>query len=445
MSHGQTPMSAPLIRLRRNAERIRSSPFLRNVATVASGIVGAQLISLAFMPFLTRLYGPESFGVWAAFSAILTIFAPLSTFGYATAIVLPKEQEDATAVARLSLVCALIVVPFSLAVVSLFQAQLVDWAGLQATPGVLYLIPACLLLGALLSVANHMAIREGVFRAKSGAYVVSTLLTNLGKLGGGLFAPSGFLLVVFSLVATALNFMMLLVLVPREGVFCVRRWFGTKGIRRAAKEQRDFALYQMPQSIIRAASVGLPVIVLTSVFGAGTAGQYSVTVLLLSAPVMLLSESVGQVFFPKITRAIQSEPGRAGSLIGRATFVLALVGFIPFGAIAVFGGWAIPLVLGGEWTRAGEFSQWIALWMAFMLISRPAVSAMPALRMQSSLLIFEVVTTIARIAALYLGFKLGDDLTSVAAFSIVNVVGYLALLLVVLMKVGNKPRDASHA
>lgn len=64
--------------------RLRSSNFVRDVLMVGGGIALAQAISLAFMPFLTRLYGPESFGIAASFAAVVNIITPISTMGYAS-------------------------------------------------------------------------------------------------------------------------------------------------------------------------------------------------------------------------------------------------------------------------------------------------------------------------------------------------------------------------
>lgn len=410
---------------------LKESEFVRNVAAVATGIAAAQAIALVFMPFLTRMYGPSAFGAQAAFAAILNIITPLATLGYANAIVMPKTDAGASAVARLSLLSSAVVAPLAFVLVFLLKPQLARWTGLEDAPGLLYLIPVALLVSALLSVANQAAVREGLFRAKARSYVASTLLSNIGKFAGGLLSPSGLLLIVLTLAGSVMNYVMLLARVPRSGVFRVRHWFGLAGVREAAREHRDFVLYRMPHSIINAASLGLPVIVLTSLHGAAVAGQYSISVLALGAPVTLLGQSVYEVFFPRITRAVQSGQESAAAIIGKTTIGLVLVSVIPFGAIALFGDRVFPFVFGAEWTRAGEFSQWVALWMAASLATRPAVAAIPVLGRQGMLLAYEIVMTVGRVAALYAGQRVGDDLTSIAFFVIVNIVGYAALLLLV--------------
>jgi O-antigen/teichoic acid export membrane protein len=422
------------VHLRDRAAPLISSRFVRNVAVVGGGIAAGQAISLAFTPFLTRLYGPEAFGAAAAFAAVVNIITPLATLGYANAIVMPEDEDEAGAVARLSILCGLVMAPVALLLVHFGKPWLAASTGLQHAPWVLYLVPPSLAVSAFLSVANQAAIRQGLYAAKARAYVGSTLLTNLGKLAGGLLAPSGLLLILLTLMGSALNVVMQLVGVRRQGVLMVRNWFGRRGTRQVARAHRDFALYRMPQSVLRTASIGLPVIALTALFGSGSAGQYSITTLMLGAPVVLLGDAVGEVFYPKITRAIASHASNAGDLILKAMIALLALGIVPFGTIMLFGDRILPAILGSEWGRAGEFSQWISFWMLAMLANRPAVAAMPALRMQAALLGYEVIVTAARIMAIYVGAWFNDDRLAIMVFSLVNVFGYLMLSIFVLYK-----------
>ncbi|NRB41180.1 MAG: oligosaccharide flippase family protein, partial [Pseudomonadales bacterium] len=225
--------------IRNTIERVLSSNFVRRVAMVGGGIAAAQVISLAFMPLLTRLYNPEAFGIAASFAAIASIITPLATMGYANAIVMPDNDNDAAAVARLSVLCGLIVAPVTLIAVHLGKPWLASWTGMQQTPNMLYLIPLSLLIGTFLSVANQSAIRGLLFKAKARAYVESTLLTNLTKLAGGFLAPTGLSLIVLTLGGQASNLILQILRVPRSGVLKPMKWFGLKGVRQAAISQKD--------------------------------------------------------------------------------------------------------------------------------------------------------------------------------------------------------------
>lgn len=420
--------------LRSRINYFHKSKFVRNVLAVATGIAAAQAISLAFMPFLTRLYGPEAFGALAAFTAIINIITPLATLGYANAIVMPKTEEGANAVARLSLVSAAIVSPITLIIVYIFQSQLATLIGLESEPNLLYLIPVSLVLVALLSVANQVAIRDSLFKVKSGSYVLSNLIINLGKLGAGYISASGITLIVLSISANLINYIILMARVPKVGSFNFRQWFGINGIRKAAFEHKDFAIYRMPQSILNAASLGLPVILLTNFFSTSAAGQYAITTLILGAPVMLLGNSVLEVFFPKITTLVRENPASAFGVLWKSTLLMSFIGLVPFGVVALWGDLILPWVLGEAWGRAGEYSQWIALWMFSVLFTRPAIASMPVLKLQGFLLGYEIIITVLRIGSISLGAALEGDLMAIALFSVVNIIGYISLLAFVLKK-----------
>ena len=408
--------------IKSSIKRLVNSRFVRNVVMVGGGIAIGHAIVLIFMPFITRLYGPDAFGAAASFSAIANIVMPLATLGYATAIVMPESDEDASAIARLAILCGLIITPILLVMVYLAKPWLVVWTGMEQTPYMLYFIPISLLITSFLSVANQSAIRMHLFKAKARAKIESTLISNIAKLISGFFVPSGFTLIIFTLFEKLANFIMQLVHVPRKGVLKISNWFGLKGVKTAAKSQLDFAIYRMPQSLLNAVSVSLPVLLLSTFFGVNTAGQYSLAAMALGAPAMLIGQAIGEVFYPKITRAIKSKNSGAPQLLLKATIVLFTIGSIPFGVIFIWGDRLFPLIFGIEWALAGSYAQWISLWLLSVLTAGASVAALPALKLQGFLLVNEVVSVFLRVIAFYIAFYyLKSDIYAIALFSIVNV------------------------
>lgn len=422
--------------------RLKSSNFVRDVLMVGGGIAVAQAISLAFMPFLTRLYGPEAFGIAASFAAILNIITPISTMGYANAIVMPETDEDASAIARLSISIAFVLIPISFLAVFLGKPWLAQWTGMQQFPNMLYLIPISLIVTAFLSVANQSAIRAQLFKPKARAYVESTLLTNISKLIGGFLAPSGITLIALTIFGNLTNFIFQILRVPRQGVLKPSNWFGFKGTLNAAKQQKDFALYRMPQSVINVTTVSLPIIILTSLFGASSAGQYSLAALILAAPSMLLGQAVGEVFYPKITRAIISQDASAYKLLLKVSLTLACIGILPFGFIFFFGEWVFSFVFGEEWQLSGQYSRWLSLWLLSTLVSGASIAAIPALGLQRFLLIREILSVILRVVALYIGFKIYDsDIVAIGLFSLAGVALSLLIVFMTFIRLRNDSNE----
>ena len=123
-------------------------PFVRNVLAVVTGTATAQAITIAFAPVITRLYGPESFGQLGAFMALLNVLAPIAALTYPIAIVLPKKDEDALAIAKLSVLLALSVTVLVALALFFSAEQLAGSLGLQAIADFLMLIPVAMFFAA---------------------------------------------------------------------------------------------------------------------------------------------------------------------------------------------------------------------------------------------------------------------------------------------------------
>src|SRR5690625_3195626 len=83
-------------------EKVFKSKFIKNVTIMATGAAGAQIIALLTLPIITRLYGPEAYGILGTFNSFVNIIVPIAALTYPIAIVLPKSQVEALGIIRLS-------------------------------------------------------------------------------------------------------------------------------------------------------------------------------------------------------------------------------------------------------------------------------------------------------------------------------------------------------
>ena len=135
------------------------------------------------------------------------------------------------------------------------------------------------------------------------------------------------------------------------------------------------------------------------------------------------------VFYPRITDAIRNGED-ACKLIVRATAGLAAVGALPFLVVIVAGPFLFSFIFGEKWHTAGVFAQWLSLWLFFQYINKPAVSAIPSLKLQGGLLVYEVFSTGTKVLALWIGFTyFNSEVAAVALFSISGVIAYVWLIL----------------
>jgi|MTBAKSStandDraft_2_1061841.scaffolds.fasta_scaffold20376_1 O-antigen/teichoic acid export membrane protein len=404
------------------------SKFIGNVALLASGAVGAQVITMAFAPIITRLYGPEAFGVLGTFMATLAIATPLAAFSYPIAIVLPKEDAEAIGLAKLSLGIAFITSSLMALILLSFLDPIRNTFNLQAAGSLILLLPLIMLFSACLAIMRQWAIRKKLFKIMAKVEVVQAFFVNSAKIGIGIINPSAFVLIMVATVGSALHALLL--------SLGVRESFGLIKTRKRepvpmlalAKSHADFPLYRTPQIFINAASQGLPVIMLASFFGPAAAGYYALGRTVMTLPSSLIAQSVGEVFYPRITEAAHHGESQY-RLIVKATLGLVFFGILPFSTVFFVGPWLFSFVFGPDWVDAGEYARWLSLMLFCNFINRPSVAAVPTLGLQRGLVVYEIFSTGSKILALYLGFVVfNNDQIAVALFGIFGAAAYLALI-----------------
>ena len=414
-------------------KKIISGPFIRNVFVMVSGTAFAQVISMVLSPIITRLYGPEAYGIMGTFTAIINTFTPIVALTYPIAIVLPKSDRDAKGLVRLSLNITLVVTLLAFLIIFIFDDLLIKIFDIGEIMPYFYLIPIAILLGGFLQIIEQWLIRTKQFRVSARSAVVQAIIVQGGKTGIGFFYPHASVLIVLSAFNQGIKALFMYLFSRKsDGRLPLDSFREKISLKKLAKEYKDFPLFRTPQVFINAASQSLPVIMLTSLFGPAAAGFYSISRTVLSIPTNLIGKSVGDVFYPRISQA-RNEGENLTQLIKKATNMLALVGIIPYGLVVLFGPWLFSFVFGKDWVVAGEYARWVALWVYFLFINQPSVRALPVLNAQSFHLMFTIITLITRVAALFVGYYVFEsDYIAIALFGITGAVLNLALILITL-------------
>lgn len=408
------------------------STFVRNVAVVATGTAGAQAITMAFSPIITRFYGPEAFGILGTFMAILAVVAPVVALSYPVAIVLPRDDHDALGLARLSGYISFGVMLFVALLFWIGGDRLLILLGAESVKQYIFLIPLVIPLIALCDIAQQWLIRKKKFGISARIAVAQSLFLNSAKTVIGLFYPAAMVLILVTISSYLLYAGMLCF-----GIFLISREAlptNHTSLLMLARKYYDFALYRAPQNFINAISQSLPVLMLATFFGPVSAGFFTLGKMVMGMPSTLIGKSVGDVFYPRITEAAHNNENLV-PLIIKATGWLACIGCVPFGFVIAFGPWLFSTIFGAEWRVGGEYARWLALFFFFNFINKPSVVAVPVLGIQKGLLIYELFSTGGKIVALMIGFySYKSDMVAIALFSLIGTVTYAVMILWILWK-----------
>lgn len=415
-------------------------PFVRNVATMASGAAAAQAIALIFAPFITRLYGPDVLGVQGVFISIATFIAPVAALLYPMAIVLADDDREAISLCWLSAIIATGICVVLTLLLFLFGGEMLESLDAGEIAGLAYLIPLYALSSVISSVAAQWLIRKAAFGATAVVSVMQSLVVNLLKLGQGMVNPSAVALVAITIVGGLLNAVLMLLGLRKTLATMAGAPVSVDsapGLRAVARRYRDFPLVRAPQVLINAASQLLPILMLAGYFGAASVGHYALATMVLALPAKLLGESVAQVFFSRISATIRAE-GNVRGLIVKVTAAMALGGALPLLVVVAAGPGLFEFAFGDEWRTAGVYAQWLSVWLFFQFINRPAVAAIPSLNLQGGLLIYEFFSSGTKLLALYIGYFLyQSDVVAIALFSVVGTGAYVWLIIWVILRSGD--------
>jgi len=413
--------------------KIFKSSFIRNVLILATGTIAAQLVVMGLSPIITRIYGPEKYGVLSLFLSLVAIVGPISALTYPIAIVLPKKDSEAKKIAHLSLSIALLIAVISGVLILIFSNNNSNFFGLKEINSYIFLIPYIILFSGLIQILENWLIRTAQFSISAKVSFFQALIIQSSIVLIGLFYPSVSVLILVSALGIFLKGFLMWVFNKKKLNFSLSTIIKpTPDIRLIASRYKDFSIYRAPEVLINSFSQSLPIFLLTYYFGPASAGFYSIGRTTLSIPTQLVGKAVGDVFYPRISEAANNKDPLT-KLIIKATMSLALIGVVPFLTVIIFGPQLFNLVFGEEWLQAGKYARWMAIWLFFMFINQPSIKTLPALGAQSVHLKFTVIMLLVRVLALLVGyFAFKDDMIAIVLFSLTGAILNFLLIILVL-------------
>lgn len=412
-------------------KNITKKNFFRNIAVVAAGTAGAQAITMGFAPIITRLYGPEAFGLFGTFIATLSVLTPIAALTYPIAIVLPKSDEEAKALVRLSIKIAISIATLLFLFFLNASDYVAELLNLQAIAGFMVLIPFAMLFNALQQIAQQWLFRKRQYQANARVALSQSLIINVAKTTVGFFYAVGSVLIILATLGYAIYALQLWCAVKKTDDVKAGTSTHISSIA-LANRYRDFPLYRAPQVFVNAISQGLPVLMLAGFFGPSAAGFFSLAKSVLMAPAFLVGKSVGDVFYPSVSKMI-SDGKCPRKFLLKSTFGLALTGLPVVIVIVIFGDVIFRSFFGEEWGTAGSYSKWISIWLYFFMMSRPLIAIIPALSIQDKFLGYEIFSLIAKVVVSAVAIIMFEtDISFVAAYSLLSASLYVPLFLYVL-------------
>lgn len=158
-----------------------SSPIFKKILRTSFGIGLSQILNLALIPVLSRLYSPKEFGVWAIYYAFIAVLGAVSTLRFSDAIVLVNGQKT---IQRLIGVCfwsGIFSSLVSLSIVFLYSLANSDLAIS------LYWLPVSIFSYALYLTGNQLLVKHEKFFSYSIVILCISALPSVFQITFGYF------------------------------------------------------------------------------------------------------------------------------------------------------------------------------------------------------------------------------------------------------------------
>ena len=307
--------------------------------------VGVQLIALLLLPWVSRLYTPDTLGDLALILSIATLLSIAVGGRYEQAIVVCQEPLERSHLLRLTLWITALV---TLALLALTPA-IEPWIGTTryaTLQGKLWLIPPVVCTLGLCATLSNYALSLGQFKRIATSKAVQGLGNNGLKVGFGLFSPTVWSLWGAQIAST------LLALIPLLRPLNHSRQDKTPSSRRelgqVARKYRAFPLFSLPQATITTLLGSILILMLPLGYTTVEIGLVTMATMLARRPVQLIADSVSQVYFNRLSVAHHAQaPWRP---LVRPLLMLTLVAGIPTLLILW---WAMPYLV--RWLLAPEY------------------------------------------------------------------------------------------
>ncbi|ENY9789503.1 hypothetical protein DVJ82_005555 [Escherichia coli] len=409
---------------------ILNNKFLKNVAIIASGTALAQLINLAAIPLITRLYGPEAYGMMGSFMSIVNVLIPLSALSYPIAVVLPRKDTVSNIIVRLSLILGIATSLIALIGLVLYKLLKND-SGIPLW--YIAVIPLTILILPLQQCGQQWLIRKKQYSALAKISVIQSIVVNSLKILIGLPLHGVKTLVIITALGYWLQALQFFHNAKKNGLIIITSKF-VRNMPKVSRAYSDFPIYRTPQVLVNALSQSLPVFVIGYYFGVTQVGYFSLAQTILGAPVTLLSGALSNVLFPKISQKVNNRE-LISPLIKKSFLGLITLSTSIYMTVILFGPQLFSFVFGQAWEIGGVYGRWMSLYCIFWLSARPAIDSIPSLKIQRQFLIYEVCSLLLRFTGLITGVMIyNDSICAMILYSIINALCYFSLIMFVLWK-----------
>ncbi len=417
---------------------------MRRAYVVASGTAVSQIILLAALPILGRLYDETDFGTLGVFLSVVTLAYVIGSGRYERAINLPKDDADAGTVLILAFLVGAGFAAFLAVVLAVGGGALFEWTGTQGLYDIRWLIPLAVLFAVTYQALGFWVVRQASFRR----YAAGQIANSAGGVGVQIAFGAGGLALGLVLGAASAFLFGTIVLgwqLVRSRQVSRPSW---TALKKSIQRYRRFPLFGVPSGLLNRLALELPVILLAGIYGSGgaaVAGWFILARRLVSSPAHLVSNAASQVYLNEAAQLANADPERIAPLYRRTWHKMLLLSLVPTAVLALVAPAVFAFLMGESYREAGVYARILCPMVVTMVMVTPLTGTFAVLESQHLQLLREGVRVLLVVGAFVSVVLLDlDARIAVALYGLAMMAGYLLLLWLGQREVDSAARRAAH-
>jgi len=410
-------------------KKISLGNFSKGVIKLLLGNVIAQSIGIIAIPFITRVFDAETYGIYAVFLSIAMIAIPLSGFCYQTAIMMPKGEYKALSVLFLCFIC-LILSSSCLYIICKLWGDLIIYNLIRVPSLIKFidLLPLVVFLHGAYFILyfwelrkrhfGYLSMSRGLESISHRGFVVcagfigwnTALVLILGKIISGIIA-------LFTLIRSSFKNRSPILLNDLKKINPL--W--------ALKKYKKFAIFNIPSALLICSMSQLPTIIISFFYSPIIAGLYAIANSTVNIPSRVLGDSLSMMY---LQHAVEHKENISKLRSNSLELLNALFPFflIPFVAVGIMGKEVFSIIFGAKWGEAGVYIQIFSLFAFSSFFARILSPIFDVFDKQDVQFKFQIVNFLTRIGILIVGGLYTNIIICLIMYSLVATILNLFLV-----------------
>lgn len=411
----------------------KEGSFTQNLAITFSGNVIAQFIGLAFTPFIARIYGPEAYGVFALFIAVVNNVSPVSTLQLPSGYVAARNENEFNNLLRITLLALLFTTAIFFGIIYVFQTELIAGLRIPELKPYMYWMPVCFLLMGIDNMLLGWNIKLKEFKRGAVAKMFSTLLSRgTTVLFAILFSASATGIIIGNFLSYPFESIVKLSPGIRTGMQKLASNFEWSKLKVTAIHFKEYILYVTPGLVLINLSAQLPIYYFSLMYNqAAVVGLFALANSMINLPLMLFSNSSMVVFLQKAAETIQRSESELKDLVKKLYQKLFLLGFLPLIVLAFISPWVFRIIFGAEWEESGVFASYLCIGALFYIPYSPLSVLFRLLHREKVNFLINIIFIGIKFFGLWLGIYYNSIILSVIGYSVASLLTSWVSLVVV--------------